>query len=198
MPLDSTSPDGMLIAAAQAGEPEAFSHLVRRYQLPLVKVALSRLARQTLAEEAVQESFLCAHKWLHTYDSKYSFRTWLWTILLNQCKRIGQREARHGERVAAYDRVTSAIEPVCGGRSPLDELLAREDGRHVHDLLARLPEAQGDALRLRFFGGLSFPEIAAAMEISESGAKHRVKVGLLTLAGWLKENATIGRGNVGE
>jgi RNA polymerase sigma-70 factor (ECF subfamily) len=194
MDFDATTPDGMLIAAAQAGETEAFAHLVRRYQGPLVKVALSRLGRQTLAEEAVQEAFLCAHKWLHTYDSKYSFRTWLWTILLNQCKRIGQREARHGERSAAGDLAISANEPVCGSRSPLDELLAREDGRQVHELLTRLPEAQADALRLRFFGGLSFPEIAAAMEISESGAKHRVKVGLLTLAGWLNESETTGRG----
>ncbi len=192
MLFDSTTPDGTLIAAAQAGETEAFAHLVRRYQGPLVKVALSRMGRQTLAEEAVQEAFLCAHKWLHTYDSKYSFRTWLWTILLNQCKRIGQREARHGERAAAGDLATSIIEPVCGGRSPLEELLAREDGRQVHDLLAQLPEAQADALRLRFFGGLSFPEIAAAMQVSESGAKHRVKVGLLTLAGWLNEPAGSG------
>lgn len=196
MLLDATTPDGTLIAAAQAGEGEAFAHLVRRYQGPLLKVALSRLSRQTLAEEAVQEAFLCAHKWLHTYDSKYSFRTWLWTILLNQCKRIGQREARHGECCAACDLTANFHEPVCGGRSPLEELLAREDGRQVHDLLAQLPEAQGDALRLRFFGGLSFPEIAATMQVSESGAKHRVKVGLLTLAGWLKDSATTGRGYV--
>jgi RNA polymerase sigma-70 factor (ECF subfamily) len=200
----------MLIAAAQAGEGEAFAHLVRRYQGPLLKVALSRLSRQTLAEEAVQEAFLCAHKWLHTYDSKYSFRTWLWTILLNQCKRIGQREARHGEQRVACNLGTNFNEPVCSARSPLEVLLAREDGRQVHDLLARLPEAQGDAMRLRFFGGLSFPEIATAMQLSESGAKHRVKVGLVTLAGWLNEpagsgdprrtadSATTGRGYVGE
>jgi RNA polymerase sigma-70 factor, ECF subfamily len=192
MDFDATTPDGTLIAAAQAGDKEAFAHLVRRYQGPLVKVALSRLSRPTLAEEAVQEAFLCAHKWLHTYDSRYSFRTWLWTILLNQCKRIGQREARHGERSAVMHQTPHGIDPVCTQRLPLEELLAREDGRQVHELLARLPEAQADALRLRFFGGLSFPEIAAAMQVSESGAKHRVKVGLLTLAGWLNEPAASG------
>ena len=193
---DATSPDGMLIAAVQAGEAEAFAHLVRRYQGPLVKVATSRLGRQQLAEEAVQETFLCAHKWLHTYDSRYSFRTWLWTILLNQCTRLGKREARQAEIAAASAGADQSLSGICPERSPLEQLLAREDGRLVHDLLARLPEAQADALRLRFFGGFSFPEIAAAMQCSESGAKNRVKVGLVTLSSWLKEPciaATSGR-----
>ena len=189
----------MLIAAVQAGDGEAFAHLMRRYQGPLMKVATSRLGQQPLAEEAVQEAFLCAHKWLHTYDSRYSFRTWLWTILLNQCTRLGKREARQAELAAASSAADSGLAGICPERSPLDELLAREDGRLVHDLLARLPEAQADALRLRFFGGLSFPEIATAMQCSESGAKNRVKTGLLTLSSWLSEpkiGATNGRGYV--
>ena len=52
-------------------------------------------------------------------------------------------------------------------------------------MLFRSPEAQADALRLRFFGGLTFPEIAAAMGCSEAGAKHRVKTGLVKLGQWL-------------
>jgi RNA polymerase sigma-70 factor (ECF subfamily) len=198
MPLDATSPDGMLVAAAQAGEREAFAHLVRRYQGPLLRVAISRLGRQPLAEEAVQEAFLCAHRWLTTYDSRYSFRTWLWTILLNQCTRLGKCEARHAEKGPAHDGAAASVERVCSERSPLEQALAREDGQLVQDLLARLPDVQADALRLRFFGGLSFPEIAATMECSESGAKNRVKTGLLTLAKWIGEPAESGRTVMGE
>jgi RNA polymerase sigma-70 factor (ECF subfamily) len=193
---DSTSADGILIAAAQAGEAEAFAHLVRRYQGPLLKVAASRLRSAQLAEEAVQETFLCAHKWLHTYDSRYSFRTWLWTILLNQCSRQAKREARQADLVGAKAEGQSARADDCGEPSPLSQLLAREDNRLVQELLARLPDAQADALRLRFFGSLSFPEIAATMQCSESGAKNRVKTGLLTLSRWLTQPciaATIGR-----
>jgi RNA polymerase sigma-70 factor (ECF subfamily) len=76
-------------------------------------------------------------------------------------------------------------------RSPLDEVLAREDGRLVHELLSRLPEVQADALRLRFFGGLTFPEIAAAMQCSEPGVKHRVKAGLMTLSKWMSERVRV-------
>jgi DNA-directed RNA polymerase specialized sigma24 family protein len=44
-------------------------------------------------------------------------------------------------------------------------------------------------LRLRFFGGLKFQEIAAAMDCSLTTAKTRVKQGLLQLSEWLKEGA---------
>jgi RNA polymerase sigma-70 factor (ECF subfamily) len=193
LPLDATSPDGMLVDAVLAGEREGFAHLVMRYQGPLLKAAVSRLGQRALAEDVVQETFLCALKWLHTYDSRYSFRTWLWTILLNQCSRQGKREARHAAALepASAILVTPASQ-TCTERSPLDEVLAREDGRLVQDLLARLPETQADALRLRFFGGLTFPEIATAMKCSESGAKNRVKLGLLQLSKWCIA-ATTGR-----
>ena len=64
----------------------------------------------------------------------------------------------------------------------LDQLLWTERQEQLRDALDRLPEVQADALRLRFFGGLKFEEIAAAMECSLNGAKMRVKHGLLKLA----------------
>ena len=141
--LDSQSPDGLLVAAALAGEESAFAHLVRRYQGPLLKAAISRLGRRTWAEEAVQESFLCAHRWLSTYDSRFSFRTWLWTILLNQCSRVAKREAKHVPQAAAESLPSARIDPQ---PSPLELLLAREASEQLYELLARLPEVQADAL----------------------------------------------------
>jgi RNA polymerase sigma-70 factor (ECF subfamily) len=170
----------MLIAATLAGEEEAFALLVGRYQGPLLRAAVSRLSRREIAEEAVQETFLCAHRWLATYDSRFSFRTWLWTILLNQCSRQAKREGKQWRGQGTGDRGQSETR-----HSPLNQLLARETSEQVQELLSRLPEVQADALRLRFFGGLTFPEIAAAMECSEAGAKHRVKTGLLKLGQWL-------------
>ena len=173
------TPDGMLVAAALGGDEEAFALLMRRYQPALLRVAVSRLGKRELAEEAVQETFLAAHRWLATYDSRYSFRTWLWSVLLSQCARHGKRESRQlGEALR--------MESVGESTSPLAVLLARESRERIHALLARLPTPQADALRLRFFAGLSFPEIAAAMECSEAGAKHRVKTGLVKLGEWLK------------
>lgn len=176
----------MLIACALAGDEQALAQLVRRYEAPLLRAAVSRLGRRELAEEAVQETFLAALRWLHTYDSQYSFRTWLWTILLQQCSRVAKREARQPKcQTILADSTNTAAANGAAGLSPLEHLLERERGERLAELLSRLPEAQADALRLRFFGGLTFPEIAAAMQCSEPGAKHRVKTGLLKLSEWL-------------
>jgi RNA polymerase sigma-70 factor (ECF subfamily) len=169
----------MLVAAALAGDDDAFALLMQRYQAALFRLALSRLAKRELAEEVVQETFLAAHRWLATYDSRYSFRTWLWSVLLSQCVRQAKREARQTSE-------TLGQEPAIEHASPLSAVLARESHERVHELLARLPAPQADALRLRFFAGLTFPEIAAAMQCSEAGAKHRVKTGLMKLGEWLK------------
>jgi len=194
MLFDAHSSDGSLIAAALAGAEAAFALLVERYRAPLTKVAQSRLGRRELAEEAVQEALLGAHRWLGTYDSCFSFRTWLWTILLNQCTRLAKREARHGGRAEpsapASERIRDA--EICRQASPLEQLLTRERSEQLHELLGRLPEAQADALRLRFFGGLTFPEIAAAMGCSVPGAKHRVKTGLLKLSQWMRPGVDAG------
>jgi len=181
----------MLIAATLAGEEQAFALLVARYQGALFRAAISRLSQREIAEEAVQETFLCAHRWLATYDSRFSFRTWLWTILLNQCTRQAKREAKH---TVGWALPTMSLPSRPLGKSPrppLDQLLAREMSEKVQELLSCLPEAQADALRLRFFGELTFPEIATAMGCSEAGAKHRVKTGLLKLAAWLANHGEV-------
>lgn len=183
--------DGMLIAAILAGDQEPFTELVRRYQRPLLRVAKSRLGREDWADDVVQETFLCALKWLHSYDSRYSFRTWLWTILLNQCHRYWKKHSRGlfvgswSEQDTRQQLSGEIIRQLQCEQSPTDQLLARERSQILDRMLLRLPEPQADALRLRFFGGLKFPEIAAAMQCSLSTAKNRVKWGLMKLAEFL-------------
>jgi len=176
--------DAAIIELVLGGQPDRFAAIVRRYRQALQRVAVSRLGRSDWAEDVVQETFFCAFKWLGSYNSQYSFRTWLWTILLNQCNRHYKKTSRlpqvnswsdHGEAadLSALDSSASSGEP-----SPLSRLLQKERGELLEQLLAELPEPQADALRLRFYGGLKFQEIADAMGCSISTAKHRVRCGL--------------------
>ncbi|HZL88921.1 MAG TPA: RNA polymerase sigma factor [Pirellulaceae bacterium] len=195
--LDVNTPDGTLVATVLAGRREAFDLIVERYQRALNFVARGRLGKADLAEDVVQETFLCALKWLHTYDSKYSFRTWLWTILLNQCSRAAQKIGRQHRALSAAanlrgGNVDAALVP-SEEASPLEGLLARESAGHLQQLLARLPENQADAVRLRFFGGLKFQEIAEAQGCSLTSAKTRVRLGLMQLSQWLGESQAVPR-----
>lgn len=182
MPDNALPTDGQLVVAVLAGQREAFAQIVARYHGRLFRLAVNRLGRRDWAEDAVQETFLSAFRWLKTYDSRFSFRTWLWTILLNQCRATGKKQSQH----LPADKAVASLGLVCPEPTPADAAETREHAARLHALLARLPEPQADALRLRFFGELSYPEIAAAMDCSVSGAKLRVRSGLAQLSAWLQ------------
>ncbi len=179
-----------IMRRVQSGQVEAFDLLVRRYRGPLMSVAWSKLGDIAWAEDVVQESLLAAFAARNTYKPQFSFRTWLWTILLNLCRRQWQRrEARPREHSLSENGGTARTgfrEPL-GYDSPLTQALKVERREQVHRMLARLPEAQADALRLRFFGELQFAEIADAMGSSVSGAKQRVRLGLAALSEQLRD-----------
>lgn len=184
-------PDGLLVAAIRAGERERFADLVARYRRPLLNAARSRLGRETWAEDAVQETFLCVVKSLDSYDSRFSFRTWLWTILLNQCRRFLAKR-RRWPFVGVWadqrdDRESLALALPDRSPGPVDRLMAQERAELLATLLGRLPERIADALRLRFFGELTFPEIADTLGCSQATAKNRVRDGLLRLGALLRE-----------
>jgi len=188
--------DQALMRLVQAGDPLPFAELVRRYQPALLRVACSRLGRLDWAEDAVQETFLAAFKSRHTYDEQFGFRTWLWTILLNQCRRSQSIHARIPKVSCRSDETTAVQEPALFQASvvraeplPLARLLDQERSALLESMLARLSVVQADALRLRFFGGLKFPEIAAAMGCSLPTAKNRVRWGLMRLAKWIHDPA---------
>lgn len=178
--------DEDLMRDVQQGRLASFDDIVHRYRGPLLRAAGSKLADAAAAEDVVQETFLAVFAARHSYRPELPFRTWLWTILLNLCKRDARRRARHPSMQGTDDPgevFVSPQHPAAPGS--LQQLLLVERREQLRLALERLPEAQADALRLRFFGGLKFEEIAAAMESSVNGAKVRVKQGLIRLASLL-------------
>jgi RNA polymerase sigma-70 factor (ECF subfamily) len=184
--------DAQLVERVRAGETSSFDELVRRYQAALVRVAASRLGRRDWAEDVVQETFLAAFKSCGTYDPRYNFRTWLWTILLNQCHNHYQRRQRRAahEPLAPDNESTRDAAQTSDGQSPLATLLAKERSEQLESLLRELTVVQADALRLRFFGGLKFHEIAETMQCSLNTAKNRVRIGLVRMAELLEAAAS--------
>jgi RNA polymerase sigma-70 factor (ECF subfamily) len=167
--------DAKIMQAVKRGEFDQFDLLVERYRMPLIRV----------------ETFLAVFAARETYNPDFAFRTWLWTILLNLCRRQLKRQHRQPRQVPRSQlspnaQSASSGEPV-EWETGLSRLLQLERREQLAALLNDLPEAQGDALRLRFFGGLKFLEIAEAMNSSVSGAKRRVQNGLLGIAERLKQ-----------
>jgi RNA polymerase sigma-70 factor (ECF subfamily) len=172
--------DADIMRQVQSGRTELFEQIVDRYRGRLLRFARSKLGDAGPAEDVVQETLLAAYAARHTYDPRFAVSTWLWTILLNLCRREWRRaRTRAAQNVAAVEPATS--------ETGLTLLLAGEQRELLGRLLDELPEAEADALRLRFFGGLKFEEIADAMQSSLSGAKVRVRKGLERLSRRLRD-----------
>lgn len=191
-----TATDQELMRRVQAGDESCFTTIVERYRAALVRVAQSRLGRRDWAEDVTQETFLAAFKGRFTYDPSRNFRTWLWTILLHQCHRHWSLRARQPKVTCWSEEIANQEQAALARASqdraepePLARLLRAERSALLEGLLRRLPSAQADALRLRFFADLKFSEIAETMACSLGTAKNRVKWGLLRLASWLAPDA---------
>ncbi len=165
----------------QAGEHSVFAELVDRFRPRLLRFANSKLGDRALAEDVVQETFLAVFVSRGTYNPSFAFSTWIWTILLNLCSK-----AARSPRESRWRRMESASGGVLANHpAPVPSAAVSqgdEDREELQRWLRELPDAEADALRLRFFGELSFDEIAAAMESSVSGAKVRVRRGLERLS----------------
>ncbi|MBI1310418.1 sigma-70 family RNA polymerase sigma factor [bacterium] len=178
---DMSLSDDQIMQRVLDGQPELFEELVRRHRPSLLRTAQHTLRNHALAEEAVQETFLAAYAKRTTFDPQFPFRGWLWTILLNNCRTIGRREQRRTDRTQLHSFDDEQLKSHADDEALASVLTAERDAL-LSQHLDRLPDVQADALRLRFFGGLTFEEIAAAMNCSLNGAKLRVKSGLERLA----------------
>src|SRR5256885_15564559 len=100
-----------------------------------------------IAEDVVQETFVAVFSASSIYDPRFAVSTWIWTILLNLCRkhRRGQRSREKLHVGWASSQTEDAAD------SALDGMIRAEEARRLREHLARLPAAQADALRLRFF-----------------------------------------------
>ena len=184
---DASSSDGTVVTAVLDGDTEQFATIVGRYERALRCLAANRLGSLAKAEDVVQETFFCAFKSLHTYDSRYSFRTWLWTILLNQCRRSIRSSGRRRDFTwtdchAHQSNENKLAEIQSAETTPSRHMELKERSAQLDLCLAQLTQTQADALRLRFFASLKFQEIADVMQCSLGTAKNRVRAGLIRMS----------------
>src|SRR6476646_7490010 len=145
MPMTETrdhESDADIVLRVRAGDAEAFGTLVARYRGALVRVAQSRLGRLDWAEDVTQETLLAAFKWCGSYDPKYSFRTWLWTILLNQCSAHYQRRMRREETASEFCDQRGRTSEQVDDNTPLAALISEERTAQLEALLLEISAVQ--------------------------------------------------------
>lgn len=94
---DAVATDAELVSQAQSGSVSAFERLVERYQERLFRFLLTRCASRADAEDALQDTFVNAFRYLGTYNPRWRFSTWLYRIAMRNASNIA---ARNPERAA--------------------------------------------------------------------------------------------------
>jgi RNA polymerase sigma-70 factor, ECF subfamily len=151
--------EAALIAKAQTGDRNAYGELVRHHHPGVVNVVYRMCGDMGLAEDAAQDAFIQA--WLHlpSFRPGTSLRNWLYRIAVNAALDV----IRHGPKQPFVNLETLAMpDPQAG---PEAVLLQKERALAVQQAILSLTEASRAVLVLREYGGLSYQEIAAALDI---------------------------------
>jgi RNA polymerase sigma-70 factor, ECF subfamily len=161
----STQSEPDLVTAAQRGDARAYGELVTRHRAGVVNVVYRMCGDGRLAEEAAQEAFLRAWQRLAGYQTEQSFRPWIYRIAINaaiDALRLERRLVNLEDLLV--DDPDETILPAPGD-GPEEMIEARQQAERVRRAVLALPAASRSALVLREYGGMSYNEIAAALEI---------------------------------
>jgi RNA polymerase sigma-70 factor (ECF subfamily) len=169
--------DEELVEACQAGESSAFDVLVARWEDKIRGAAFRLLGSEEEARDAAQEAFLKAYRGLPSFKREARFSSWLYQIAVNLCRDRLRR--RKGRRLVSLDALEE-VGPVLAAREPAAHDLAEEIDlrRAVRRAIGALPEEQREVVILKEYQGLTFLEIAQALELPVSTVKTRLYRGL--------------------
>jgi RNA polymerase sigma-70 factor, ECF subfamily len=164
---DPAADEADLVERVRAGDVDAYDVLVRRYMRRAFAVAYRLLEHREDAEDLVQETFMTVLRQIHTFQPGRPFAPWMYRILVN--RGLNARRARSLRRTDAIpDDAAAAAE------SPHTAVERAEIRERFRASLAELPPRQRMIIQLIEIDGLTRPEVAAALEISEATVRWHI------------------------
>lgn len=148
-----------LVIRAQGGDRNAFNDLVRIHAQGVLNVVFRMCGDQQMAEDAAQETFIRAWSHLATFRTEASLRNWLYRIALNTATDM-LRKQKHILPGDVDDLQLADPQP-----GPEGAYLQGERTALVKMAISSLPEASRAVLVLKEYEGLSYQEIAEALDI---------------------------------
>jgi RNA polymerase sigma-70 factor (ECF subfamily) len=169
--------DQELVARAQAGDRRAFDLLVLKYQQKVAGLIGRYLRDPNGVQDVAQEAFIKAYRALAGFRGESAFYTWLYRIAINAAKNHLASRGRRPPRDDMEMEVAEQLES--GGRlremgTPENHLLSEEIAQTVQQALDDLPEDLRTAIVLRELEGLSYEEIAEAMDCPIGTVRSRI------------------------
>lgn len=188
-PDDHTAPpppdsDAMLVQRTLAGEQRAYDLLVIKYQRRVERL-IGRMVRDVdLVQDIAQETFIRAYRALAQFRGDAQFYTWLYRIAVNTAKKQllelkrdplvyqSQLKSADEDETSAPERELNAN--VADTETPEAVLASKEIANAVNAAMDALPEELRMAITLREIEGLSYEEIAQALDCPIGTVRSRI------------------------
>ncbi len=174
---NNTEIDKELVLKVQQGDKSAFDLLVIKYQHRIIQLVNRYIKDPSEAQDVAQEAFIKAYRALENFRGDSAFYTWLYRIAINTAKNyLVSRNRRYSDyHVDVQDAEQVANAPQLKGMETPDELLQNDEIISViNSSIEQLPEDMKTAIILREFEGLSYEEIAQAMECPVGTVRSRI------------------------
>jgi RNA polymerase sigma factor (sigma-70 family) len=169
------STDSELVSRSLAGDREAFSGIVRRYQNLICALAYSRLGNLGQSEDLAQETFVTAWNGLNLLREPDKLRSWLCGIVRNRLHKHLRRETHEPVANAAW--LESVPERAAGDALPCDEAIGREEEAILWRSLEKIPELYREPLILFYREQQSIEQVARELELTQDAVKQRLSRG---------------------
>ncbi|MFO0618380.1 MAG: sigma-70 family RNA polymerase sigma factor [Polyangiaceae bacterium] len=176
--------DRALIAKAQSSDgptrAAAFRQLVERHQRRAFAIAFGLVRDEHDAHEIVQEAFLRVYKGIASFEGSSSFFTWLYRIVTNLAidlmRKPGRKSAELDESRSVEDEADAPLALVSriDGADPVDVIRRREIAKRIQTALDALPHYHRAVILMREVEGMSYEEMASAMNVSKGTIMSRL------------------------
>ncbi|QUH19555.1 RNA polymerase sigma factor [Alkaliphilus sp. B6464] len=161
-----------LVRRLKAGDVEAYHQLVECYGEKLLRLGYIIIGDYQLAEDILQESYINIYRNIHRFSGKSTLLTWVTRITINNAKQALKKKRRK-TWIPFYDGIKENSEP----HSITYEIIKKEEIEKLREILIDLPLKYREALYLYYYEEMKIKEIAAILDIGESGVKSRLQRG---------------------
>jgi RNA polymerase sigma-70 factor (ECF subfamily) len=186
----TTPSDENLLTAHRRGDSTAFEELVRRYGDRLLGYLRRMSVNHQQAEDYFQETFRRVHEKADTFQGRSSFKSWLFTIASNVAIDGMRKKTREPQMSSLningnsatqdYEAQTAVLSEAPG--DPYEQAARAEQAVLVQQAIEKLPQRQRATLVLAYYQGLSYREVAQALDCSLGTVKTQMYRALRTLA----------------
>jgi len=169
--------DQALVERVQRGDKKAFDLLVLKYQHKIIKLISRYIRDHSEVLDVAQEAFIKAYRALPRFRGDSAFYTWLYRIAINTAKNYLVAQGRRMPNVDIDAQEAEQFEGATGLKeqaTPEHLLLRDEVESTIFSAIDQLPEDLRTAITLREIEGLSYEEIAEAMDCPVGTVRSRI------------------------